>query len=153
MRHPLRVVVVLSLLGTAVVLAQAPTPAAPKPPGLDDLQVISPKDARFAPAKTPHSEGVMQAPIAADPPPGGSVGYAKYVAGAGIPEHWHTATEYSTIIAGNMRLKLAGKTYDLAPGSYWVAPPRTPHQLTCVGPGECITFGRRAGPVDYNFVK
>ena len=147
MRHPLRVVVVLSLLAAAVVLAQAALPT------MDTALTASPKDAKFVPAKTPHSEGVMQAPIAADPPPGGSVGYAKYVPGAGIPEHWHTATEYSTVIAGNMRLKLAGKTYDLAPGSYWVAPPRTPHQLTCVGPGDCMTLGRRAGPVDYNFVK
>jgi quercetin dioxygenase-like cupin family protein len=143
----LRMAVTLVLLAGAAVLAQAALPT------MDTGLTASPRDAKFAAAKTPHSEGVMQAPIAADPPPGGSVGYGKYAPGAGIPEHWHSATEYSTIIAGNVRLKLAGKTYDLAPGDYWVAPPKTPHQLTCVGPGECITFGRRAGPVDYNFVK
>ena len=142
-----RVAVGLALLAGAVVLAQAAAPT------MDTGLVASPKDAKFAPAKTPHSEGVMQAPIAADPPPGGSSGYGKYAPGAGIPEHWHSATEFSVIIAGNMLLKLAGKTYDLAPGDYWVAPPKTPHQLTCVGPGECITFGRRAGPVDYHFVQ
>jgi quercetin dioxygenase-like cupin family protein len=148
MRQLLRVVVVLSLLAAAVVLAQAATL-----PTLDTGLVTSPKEAKFSPAKTPHSEGVQQAPIAADPAPGGSAGYAKYAPGAGIPEHWHTATEYSTVISGNMRLKLAGKMYELGPGSYWVAPPRTPHQLVCVGPGECLTQGRRAGPVDYNFEK
>jgi quercetin dioxygenase-like cupin family protein len=147
MRHPLRVVVALSLLATAVVLAQAALPT------MDTAMTASPKDAKFAPAKTPHSEGVMQAPIAADPPPGGSVGYAKYAPGAGIPEHWHSATEASTILAGKMRLKLAGKLHDLNPGDYWVAPPKTPHQLTCVGPGECLTLSRRTGPVDYNFVQ
>jgi quercetin dioxygenase-like cupin family protein len=146
MRHPLRVVVAFSLLAAAVVLAQAPLPT------LDTALTASPKDAKFAPAKTPHSEGVMQAPIAADPQ-GGSVGYAKYAPGAGIPEHWHSFTEASTILAGKVRLKLAGKMYDLGPGDYWVAPAKTPHQLICVGPGECLTLGRRSGPVDYNFVK
>jgi quercetin dioxygenase-like cupin family protein len=148
MRQLLRVVGVLSLLATAVVLAQAAAL-----PTLDTGLVTSPKEAKFSPAKTPHSEGVQQAPIAADPAPGGSIGYAKYAPGAGIPEHWHSATEYSTVLSGSMRLKLAGKMYELAPGSYWVAPPKTPHQLVCIGPGECLTQTRRAGPVDYNFVQ
>jgi len=148
MRQLLRVVVVLSPLATAVVLAQAAAL-----PTMDTGMVTSPKEAKFSPAKTPHSEGVQQAPIAADPAPGGSIGYAKYAPGAGIPEHWHSATEYSIVLSGSMRLKLAGKMYELGPGSYWVAPPRTPHQLVCVGPGECLTQTRRAGPVDYNFVQ
>ena len=148
MRQLLRVVGVLSLLATAVVLAQAAAL-----PTLDTGLVTSPKEAKFSPAKTPHSEGVQQAPIAADPAPGGSIGYAKYAPGAGIPEHWHSATEYSTVLSGSMRLKLAGKMYELGPGSYWVAPPKTPHQLVCIGPGECLTQSRRAGPVDYNFVQ
>ena len=72
MRQLLRVVGVLSLLATAVVLAQAAAL-----PTLDTGLVTSPKEAKFSPAKTPHSEGVQQAPIAADPAPGGSIGYAK----------------------------------------------------------------------------
>jgi len=148
MRQLLRVVGVLSLLATAVVLAQAAAL-----PTLDTGLVTSPKEAKFSPAKTPHSDGVQQAPIAADPAPGGSVGYAKYAPGAGIPEHWHSATESSTVLSGSMRLKLGGKMYELGPGSYWVAPPKTPHQLVCIGPGECLTQTRRAGPVDYIFVQ
>ena len=147
MRSASRVMVLLALLACAGVLAQE------KLPTMEEAQTASPKDAKWAPAKTPHSEGVFQAPIAADPAPGGTVGYARSVPGAAVPEHWHSATEYSTVITGNMRLKLDGKTYELGPGSYWVAPPRMPHQLTCVGPGQCLIFTRRAGPVDYNFVK
>src|SRR5215813_9670686 len=147
MRSLLGLAASVSLLTAAVVLAQASLPT------METGLTASPNDAKWAPAKTPHSEGVMQSPIAADPPPGGSIGYAKYAPGAGIPEHWHSATESSTVLAGSMRLKLAGKTYDLGPGSYWVAPPKTPHRLVCVGPGECITLSRRAGPVDYNFVE
>ena len=148
MHQLLRVVVVLSLLATAVVLAQAAAL-----PTLDTGLVTSPKEAKFAPAKTPHSEGVQQAPIAADPAPGGSIGYAKYAARRGHSRalaHRHRVQHRTS---GSMRLKLAGKMYELGPGSYWVAPPRTPHQLVCVGPGECLTQSRRAGPVDYNFVQ
>ena len=73
MRRWLRLVGVLSLLAAAVVLAQGQAAL----PTLDTALVASPKDAKFAPSKAPHSEGVMQAPIAADPPPGGTVGYAR----------------------------------------------------------------------------
>ena len=147
MRSSLRVVGVLSLLATAAVLAQS------KLPTMDQGLAVSPKDATWVPAKAPLPAGVMQSPIAADPPPGGTVAYARYAPGASIPEHWHSAAEYSTVIAGNMRLKLDGKIYELSPGSYWVAPPKTPHQVTCLGPAECAQLVRRGGPVDYNWVK
>lgn len=73
-----RAAVGLALIAGAVVLAQA------APPTMDTGLVASPKDAKFAPAKTPHSEGVMQASIAADPPPGGSTGYGKYARAAPV---------------------------------------------------------------------
>ena len=56
MRHPLRVVVVLSLFVTAVVLAQA------KPPGMDESQAVNLKDAKWVAAKPPIPAGVM-APV------------------------------------------------------------------------------------------
>lgn len=145
-RSPWRVVAVLSLLAAAIVYAQVQVPT------MGASQTASLTGAKWAPAKPPLPPTMMVSPVASDPG-GGAVGYTKYPPGAGIPEHWHSASEYSTVLAGNMKLKLDGKTYDLAPGSYWVAPPRTPHQTTCVGPAECITFSRRAGPLDYNFVK
>jgi len=67
MRGTARAVIALALLAGAVVLAQAALPT------MDAALTASPATAKFAPAKTPHSEGVMQAPVAADPPPGGSV--------------------------------------------------------------------------------
>jgi quercetin dioxygenase-like cupin family protein len=150
MRHPLRVVVVFSLLVTAVVLAQAP---AAKPPGLDDAQVVSPKDAKWVAAKAPIPAGVMVSPIAADAAPGGSMGYAKYAPGASIPEHWHSAGEYTTVLAGNMKINLDGKTYEMGPGSYVAIPAKTKHQVTCLPGNECMVITRRSGPVDYNWVK
>jgi quercetin dioxygenase-like cupin family protein len=147
MRASLRVAMVLSLLATAVVLAQA------KLPTMDLALVASPREVTWVPAKAPLPAGVMQSPIAADPPPGGVIGYARYAPGASVPEHWHSTAEYSTVLAGAMRLKLDGKIHELSPGSYWVAPPKTAHQVTCLGPEECLQLVRRGGPVDYNWVK
>jgi quercetin dioxygenase-like cupin family protein len=110
MRHPLRVVVVLSLFATAVVLAQA------KPPGMDESQAVNLKDAKWVAAKPPIPAGVMVSPIAADAAPGGSIGYAKFTPGLQFPEHWHSATEYTTVISGTFRYTVEGKTTDLGPG-------------------------------------
>lgn len=82
MRHALRVVAVPSLLATAVVLAQAP--AGPKPTGMDEMQVVFLKDARWTAAKPPIPAGVMVSLIAADPAPGGSLAYVKFPAGVAL---------------------------------------------------------------------
>lgn len=147
MRHPMRVVVVLSLLAAAVVLAQA------KPPAMDEQQVVALKDVKWAPAKPPVPAGVMVSPIAVDAAPGGSIGYTKFPAGVGIPEHWHSATEYTALLSGHMRFTIEGKSSDLGPGDYIVIPAKAKHSATCLPGSECINLTRRAGPTDYNWVK
>jgi len=153
MRQLLRVVVVLSLLATAIVLAQAAAPAAPKPPGMDEMQVVILKDVKWTPAKPPLPSGVSVSPIAADPAPGGSIGYAKYTPGLEFPMHWHSATEYTTVLSGTVRYTVEGKTTEMGPGSYIVIPAKAKHSVVCLPASECIAMTRRAGPTDYNWVK
>jgi len=153
MRHALRVVVVPSLLATAVVLAQAPAPAAPKPPGMDEMQVVFLKDAKWTAAKPPITAGIMVALIAADPAPGGSLAYVKFPAGVALAEHWHSAAEYTLVLSGHQRLTVEGKSSDLGPGDYIVIPAKTKHSAQCLPGSECILVTRRAGPTDYNWVK
>ena len=50
-------------------------------------------------------------------------------------------------------LLLDGKPHELVPGSYVVIPAKTHHELDCGASGECLLLTRRAGPMDYNFVK
>jgi quercetin dioxygenase-like cupin family protein len=153
MPHPLRLVVVLSLLAAAVVLAQAAAPAAPKLPGMDEAMVVSLKDAKWTPAKPPIPSGAFGSPIAADAPPGGNIGYAKYAPGVEIPMHWHSAAEYTTVISGTVRYTVEGKISDVGPGGYIVIPAKAKHAATCVPGSECLAITRRAGPTDYNWVK
>ena len=47
---------------------------------------------------------------------------------------------------------IAGKEHQIVPGSYFVIPAKTVHQLTCGTGAECVLLTRRAGPTDYNFV-
>ena len=153
MRHPLRLVVVLSLFAAAAVLAQAPAPAAPKPPGMEEGQVVNLKDFKWTPAKPPIPAGVSVAPVAADAAPGGSIGYAKYTPGLDFPAHWHSATEFTTVISGTLRYTVEGKTTDVGPGGYIVIPAKAKHSVICLPASECVAQTRRAGPTDYNWVK
>jgi quercetin dioxygenase-like cupin family protein len=153
MRHALRVVVVPSLLATAVVLAQAPAPAAPKPPGMDEMQVVTLKDAKWTAAKPPIPAGVTVSLIAADPAPGGSLAYVKFPAGVALAEHWHSATEYTVVLSGHQRFTVEGKSSDLGPGDYIVIPAKAKHSAQCLPGSDCILLTRRAGPTDYNWVK
>ena len=57
------------------------------------------------------------------------------------------------MISGSAALLLDGKPHELVPGSYVVIPAKTHHELDCGASGECLLLTRRAGPMDYNFVK
>jgi quercetin dioxygenase-like cupin family protein len=141
----------LSLL--LVVPAALALAADNKPPAMDDQQVASVKDAKWAPPKAPEiPAGVMVAPIAADPG-AANIGYAKYPAGYVFPTHWHSAVENTTIISGKGRYTIAGKTYDLEAGSYIVIPAKAPHKFECLAGAECVAITRRPAPADYNWVK
>ena len=147
MHRPLR----LSLL--VVVPAALALAADGKPPAMDDPIVAHVKDAKWAAPKAPEiPPGVMGSPIAADPG-GALIGDAKFAPGYTVPMHWHSAAEYTSVISGKAQFTVNGKTYDLEPGSYIVIPAKAQHTAKCGSGAECILLTRRAGPVDYNWVK
>jgi quercetin dioxygenase-like cupin family protein len=148
MQRSLRLSLLVFVPATLAIAADAP-----KPPAMDDQLVAHVKDAKFAPPKQPEiPPGVVGSPIAADPG-GANIGYAKYVPGYTFPMHWHSFTEYTTLISGKIQYVVSGKTYDLEPGSYIAIPPKAHHLAKCVSGVECVVLTRRAGPVDYNWVK
>ena len=125
-----------------------------KPPTMDEMQVANVKDAKWMAPKAPEiPPGAMGSPIAADPAPGGSIGYAKFAPGYAFPMHWHSATEFTSIVSGTLKFTVDGKAYDLQPGSYIVIPAKAHHKVTCGPASECVLLTRRAGPTDYNWVK
>ena len=142
----------LSLL-VVVPAALALAADAPKPPAMDDQQVAHVKDAKWAAPKDPTiPPGVMGSPIAVDPG-GANIGYAKYPPGYTFPMHWHSAVETTTLLSGKIQYTVAGKVYDMEPGSYVVIPAKAHHTAKCGAGAECIVLTRRPAPADYNWVK
>ncbi len=147
MPRPLRLPLLL-VLPAALALA-----ADGKPPAMEEQLSTNVKDAKWAPPKAPEiPPGAMASPIAVDPG-GANIGYAKFPAGYTFPMHWHSATEQTSLVSGKIRFTVAGKAYDMEPGGYVVIPPKAHHMAQCAPGAECILLTRRAGPVDYNWVK
>lgn len=148
MHRTLRLSLVVVLPAALAIAADA------KPPSTEDQLVAHVKDAKWTPPKAPEiPPGVVAAPIATDPASGGSIGYAKFPAGYTFPMHWHSATEYTSLVSGKIQFTVSGKTYELEPGSYIVIPPKMHHMAKCAPGAECVLLTRRGGPTDYNWVK
>jgi len=147
MHRPVQLSILVAVLPVVAIAADS------KPPSTEDGQVAHVKDAKWNPPKLPIPPGAMGSPIAVDPVSGGSIGYAKFTPGYAFPKHWHSATEYTTVISGKARFTVEGKSYDLEPGSYIVIQPKAHHEVTCAPGAECVLLTRRAGPTDYNWVK
>ena len=143
----------MSVAAVALLLALGASADGPKPPSTEDSFVASVADAKWVVPKIPgFPSGVMASPIAVDPGSGQSVGYAKFAPGVSFPLHWHSATEYSVLLAGKATLTVDGKAHELAPGSYFVIPAKAQHKLDCAAGADCLLLTRRGGPTDYHFV-
>ena len=126
----------------------------PPPPSTEEALVAGPATAKFAPATVAGlPKGLENALIGVDPKTGGATAYAKIPAGAKVPMHWHTHAEYTALLAGKGTLTLDGKAHAVQAGSYVVIPGKSHHELTCDAGADCLLLTRRAGPLDYNFVK
>ncbi len=137
------------LLFAAAALADAP-----KPPSTEEGLVANVASAKFADSTTPNStKGMQAAVIGVDPTTKGATAYLKTPAGTGLPAHWHSAAEYTVLLAGKGTLTLEGKQHDVAPGGYVVIPAKAVHQFVCSAGTDCLLLVRRGGPADYNFVK
>jgi quercetin dioxygenase-like cupin family protein len=137
-----------------LLLAAAALADAPKPPSTEEALVANLASAKFTDSTTPNSpKGSQGAVIGVDPNTKGATVYAKTPAGTGFPAHWHSATEYTVLLAGKGTLTLDGKQHEVAPGGYVVIPPKAVHQFVCSAGTDCLLLVRRGGPTDYNFVK
>ena len=145
----------MSVSAVAVLLAMSARAEAPaKLPGLDDAVTVEVADAKWIVPPIPgFPAGPLASPIAVDPATGAQIGYVKLPAGFKFPEHWHSTTEYATVISGKATLIIEGKAHEEQPGSYAVLPPKTKHSVQCAAGADCILIVRRSGKTDYNWVK
>jgi quercetin dioxygenase-like cupin family protein len=136
-----------------VMLACTARAEAPQPPSTEEILVTDPTTAKFSPITTSgFAPGAQAAPIGVDPNTKGATGYAKFPPKYQVAPHWHSYAEYVTVVKGPATLTLDGKRYEMVAGSYAVIPAKAKHELVC-GASECLVISRRAGPVDYNWVK
>jgi quercetin dioxygenase-like cupin family protein len=135
----------------AILLLAAGTAA---PPSTEEALVADVATAKFVEPTMPQApKGSQNAIIGVDPNTKGPTAYSKTPAGLGLPVHWHSHAEYTLLVSGKGTLLLDGKQHEVSAGSYFVIPAKVVHQFTCGKEGDCLLFTRRAGPVDYNFVK
>jgi quercetin dioxygenase-like cupin family protein len=135
-------------------IAGATLADAPPPPSTEEALVAHLASAKFVESKAPGMpKGAQSAVIGIDPNTKGLTNYARTPAGAGLAAHWHSFAEYTVLVAGSGTLVIAGKDYEIRPGSYFVIPAKTVHQLSCGAGADCVLLTRRAGPTDYNFVQ
>ena len=136
-----------------LLVAGATLADAPQPPSTEDVLVTTLASAKCAESKAPGMpKGAQSAVIGIDPNTKGLTNYARTPAGAGLAAHWHSFAEYTVLLSGTGTLVIAGKEHAVGPGSYFVIPAKTVHQLSCGAGAECVLLTRRAGPTDYNFV-
>ena len=126
----------------------------PLPPSTEDLLIADLAGAAWVSAeKVGYPKGAMMALIGQDPVTTGNTVYFKVPGGFKIPKHWHTHTEYLTLISGKATIIVDGKPHVLSPGSYVVFPSKQAHELACDAAAECVIVNRRSGPADINWVK
>jgi quercetin dioxygenase-like cupin family protein len=149
-----RSIKLMAAVSLALFAAAALRADAPKLPGMDDPIIVDPTSLQWKPAPEERApKGTMVSPVSVDPQTKASVGYTRIPGGSVFPMHSHSYTDYSTLIAGKMTYTFEGKKHELIAGSYFVAPPKAPHALTCEEGNDCILLTRRAGPVDYIWVE
>jgi quercetin dioxygenase-like cupin family protein len=125
----------------------------PLPPSTEDLLMADLAGAAWVSAEiVGYPKGAMMALIGQDPVSTGMTVFFKVPAGFKIPKHWHTHTEYLTLVAGKATVTVDGKAHPMAVGSYVVFPSKLAHELVCDAGAECVIINRRSGPTDVNWV-
>ena len=147
---PMLVPVLLSVLLHSEAKSQGPATTP------DDPLVINLEDIEWGPpGNTPRfAQGTQTAQLGTDPDSGGPIYYAKFPAGSHFDLHWHSHTEYVSVLSGNVTFVLGEETHSLSPGSYVVIPARMNHSWDVPSGGpDAVILVRRRGPADFNFVE
>jgi len=139
-------VLLATLLGGAVAVAQAPTTLEPL--------VLNWRDADWGPPTNNPGfpQGLRNAPIAVDPETGGPTYLARFPAGSRFAMHWHTYTETLMVLEGAVQVTIDGREYTATAGSYVILPARAHHAYVVPEDADVVLLARRDGPADFHFV-
>ena len=121
----------------------------------DQPQVINLDEINWGrPGNTPRfPQGVRTAQLGTDPDNGGPIYFTNFPAGSHFDLHWHSHTEYVSVLSGEVTIVLGEETHPLSTGSYIVIPARMNHSWDVPSGGEAaVILVRRRGPADFTFV-
>jgi len=145
--------VLVAVLLTVTLYSEGLAQQAASPP--DQPLVINLDEINWAPpGSTPRfPRGVRTAQLGPDPDNGGPIYFANFPAGSHFDLHWHSHTEYVSVLSGEVTIVLGEETHALSTGSYIVIPARMNHSWDVPSGGEAaVILVRRRGPADFTFV-
>ena len=142
------------LLGLVAAVAYPAEQVQPEPTQEEEPLLSSFETAHWSPGQgTPgFAKGAQKASLGFDAVSGGETYYARFPAGSHFELHWHTHTEYATVLRGQVTLTLGVERYSLAQGSYVIIPAKMHHEWRIDAGDDLFLLVRRAGPADFNFV-
>ncbi len=143
------VAVLLTATSYSESLAQQPA-SSPDEPLVLDLDEVE----WGPPGNSPRfPRGVRTAQVGPDPDTGGPIYFANFPAGSHFDLHWHSHTEYVSVLSGELTIVLGEDSHALSIGSYIVIPARMNHSWDVPSGGEAaVILVRRRGPADFHFV-
>ena len=137
---------------TAALIMSAPNVAW----GEDIHKVITGDDLKWGPAPPALPKGSMVALLAGDPDMSGLfILRAKMPDGYTVPPHWHSQTEYLTVLSGRLHVGMGDKLdrskgETMGPGGFVVMPVNMHHYVWTSG--ETVIQVTAMGPFDVTYI-
>jgi len=95
-----------------------------------------------------HPKEVQMAVISGNPMKGAHTAYHKFSPGFTAPDHTHTATLKTVVVAGPIVTGAPGKEKSLPAGSYYILPGGWVHTTKCDSDDSCVIFVEANGKFD-----
>ncbi|KWR90129.1 cupin domain-containing protein [Cupriavidus sp. IDO] len=146
----------LSLMGAALLCALAILPAAAEESAMAGMEMMNPAAVKWGDAPPSLPKGAKLAVLYGDPGKEGPfVIRIKTPAGYKIPPHWHTQSEYLTVISGALYLGGGDKmdtsqAQALKAGGFHYLPAKAHHYAFSKAPTVIQVNGM--GPLDINYL-
>lgn len=103
------------------------------------------KDLKWEAAPVP---GVSMATVEGDPQKGHHHAFHKFNAGVSVPQHYHSADSFITVLAGTLVVTVENVEYRLPSGSFYILKNKQPHTTVCSAPSECLLMVEAKGKWD-----
>ncbi|WP_409479894.1 cupin domain-containing protein [Pseudobdellovibrio sp. HCB154] len=103
------------------------------------------KDLKWEAAPVP---GISMATVEGDPMKGSHHAFHKFNAGVSVPQHYHSADAFVTVLAGTLIVTVDNVERRLPSGSFYILKNKQAHSTMCAAPSECLLMVEAKGKWD-----